>query len=41
MTDMAKSDRRWTGETSLVDQAMLSKQSVNNADIHAEEFSGY
>jgi ferredoxin-NADP reductase len=69
MTDMAKSHRPWTGETGLIDQAMLSryvagtaspvyyiagppemvkglhamltKQSVNDVDIHAEEFSGY
>ena len=73
MSEMAASHRPWTGETGLIDQAMLSrhlsghssglstpvyyvagppgmvkalqemltKQSVNAADIHAEEFSGY
>ena len=69
MTGMATSHRPWTGETGLIDQAMLSrylsgdvsplyyvagppemvkglhamltKQSVNDGDIRAEEFSGY
>ena len=69
MSGMATSHRPWTGETGLIDQAMLSrhlsgtvsplyyiagppemvkalhamltKQSVNDGDIHAEEFSGY
>jgi NAD(P)H-flavin reductase len=69
MTEMAASQRPWSGETGLVDDAMLSrhlrdavapiyyvagppamvqalsqtlkKQSVSDADIHAEEFSGY
>jgi ferredoxin-NADP reductase len=69
MSDMSTSHRPWTGETGLIDQAMLSrhmsgtvsplyyiagppemvkalhamltKQAVNTADIHAEEFSGY
>jgi ferredoxin-NADP reductase len=69
MSKMATSHRPWTGETGVIDQAMLSrhlrgivsplyyiagppemvkglhttltKQSVNEGDIHAEEFSGY
>ena len=69
MSEMAASHRSWTGETGLIDQAMLSRhlsgaeaplfylagppgmvkalramlteQSVNDGDIHAEEFSGY
>ena len=69
MSEMAASHRSWTGETGLIDQAMLSrhlsgvvsplyyiagppgmvkalhavlaKQSVNDGDIHAEEFDGY
>jgi ferredoxin-NADP reductase len=69
MSAMATSHRPWTGETGLIDQAMLfrhlsgaeaplyyiagppemvkdlramlTKQSVNDGDIHAEEFSGY
>ena len=69
MSDMATSHRPWTGETGLIDHAMLSRhlsgivsplyyiagppgmvkalhamltrQSVNNGDIYAEEFSGY
>ncbi len=69
MSEMAASHRPWTGETGLIDQAMLSrhlsgavsplyylagppkmvkalhamltKQSVNDRDIHTEEFSGY
>jgi ferredoxin-NADP reductase len=69
MSEMATSHRPWTGETGLIDQAMLfrhlsgtrsplyyiagppamvkhlramlTEQSVNDGDIHAEEFSGY
>ncbi len=69
MSEMARSHRPWTGETGLIDQAMLSRhldgtaaplyyiagppgmvkalhamltaQSVNEGDIHAEEFLGY
>ena len=69
MSEMATSHRPWTGETGLIDQAMLSRhlsgivaplyyiagppgmvkaltamlirQSVNEKDIHAEEFFGY
>jgi ferredoxin-NADP reductase len=69
MSEMSSSQRPWSGETGLIDHALLSrhlkdavspiyyvagppamvqalsetlkKQSVPDADIHAEEFSGY